>query len=104
MIIIKMLIGDITKNNLRVKSLHCEYVGKLPQYIRCYSDIKDEEGYAIDIEIFDVYGLLLSAEKINEEIGKISMAPDEISMFEFTCPECEHTAKVKMDMNPANFS
>ena len=57
----------ITKNNLRIKSLHCEYVGKLPQYIRCYSDIKDEDGDVIDIEIFDVYGLLISAEKINEE-------------------------------------
>ena len=56
----------IEKNNLVIKSLHCQYVGKLPQYVKCNSDIKDSDGDTVDIEIFDIYGLLLSATKIND--------------------------------------
>ena len=59
----------ITKNNLRIKSFHCQYIGKLPQRVVCYSGIRDKDNDEIDIEIFDIYGLLLSAEKINDEFN-----------------------------------
>lgn len=57
----------IDKYNIKIKEYHCEFLGKLPQYILCHSDIKDTNGNNIEIELFDIYGLLLSADKINDE-------------------------------------
>jgi hypothetical protein len=43
-------------------------------------------------------------DKITDILLKEFEPNEDLYMFEFTCPECNHTSKVKMDMNPINFS
>lgn len=42
-------------------------------------------------------------DKINESIKFISRKPDDVSKFEFVCPECEHKDTVVLEVNPVNF-
>lgn len=94
------------KSYQKIASHNIDLVANVVHFV----EIHNENGEVVKVENPEHIKEFISnvpaniVDQINKEIDKITIAPDEISMMEFTCPECNNTAKVKMDMNPANFS
>ena len=41
---------------------------------------------------------------MDNRVKTIAKKPESLNTFEFTCPECQSTEKVNIEINPANFS
>jgi hypothetical protein len=57
----------IEHHNLEILEYCSEYFGKLPRKVICKSDIKDDLGLYKKMEIYDIFGTLISAKKISEK-------------------------------------
>lgn len=72
------------------------------------AQIEEEDGNIIDnrewIEEFlrDVPHKL--TKEINKVVKSISKTPDDASVIQFTCPNCNHVDTVNIEFNPVNFS
>jgi hypothetical protein len=57
----------IKNNDLKIKGYYSGYMGQLPQYVLCESNTSDIINIKKDIQVFDTYGVLVSAKKISKE-------------------------------------
>jgi hypothetical protein len=57
----------IDDHNLKIIKYCSEYLGKVPRNIICSSNIKDIKYQNKKIEVYDIYGVLISAKKISEK-------------------------------------
>jgi hypothetical protein len=57
----------IKVNSFEIAEYYSEYFGKLPRRVVCPSDIRDRKKRRKNIEIFDVFGLLISAKQISKK-------------------------------------
>lgn len=65
------------------------------------SGIVDDPEFINDF-IHNVPGSVV--EEINEKIKNISTRPDDITKFNFTCPNCNTESEINLEVNPVNFS
>jgi hypothetical protein len=59
--------GFIEKHNLEIIEYQSEYFGKLPRKVVCSTPVKDMFGRNKKIDVFDIFGMLLSAKRISKE-------------------------------------
>ena len=59
--------GFIEHNNLELINYYSEYVGSIPRYALCKTNLIDESGFRKNIEVMDTYGKLISAHQINKK-------------------------------------
>lgn len=79
-------------------------VDLLVNTIRC---IETQEGDMIDDVIFikDFMHNIPSniVDHIQKTAAEIAKKPEDLTKFEFVCPECEHNDTVDLEVNPVNF-
>jgi hypothetical protein len=57
----------LKEHNLEVSDYYSEYFGSMPRRVLCPSSIKDTKWRSINIEIYDIFGILISAKRISEK-------------------------------------
>jgi hypothetical protein len=91
--------GFVKEHNLEVSEYFSEYFGSMPRRVICPTDIKDSKGRNKKIEVYDVFGLLISAKQINEKYDiwvcniQWSMAYLMVKIFNSLDPKIVFTAE-----------
>lgn len=57
----------LKEHNLEVSEYYSEYFGGMPRRVLCSSSLKDSKGRSKNIEIYDTFGVLVSAKQISEK-------------------------------------
>lgn len=57
----------LEKHNLEVSDYYSEYFGSMPRRVLCSSSLKDSTGRNKSIEIYDIFGLLVSSKQISKK-------------------------------------
>lgn len=57
----------IKDKKLEIIEYYSEYFGSVPRRVVCSSDLKDSKGRNKKIEVYDVFGMLISAKQINKK-------------------------------------
>lgn len=57
----------VKTNSLTINEYYSEYFGQIPRYVTCNTQIKDFDNNTKMLQVFDTYGLLLSAEKVSDK-------------------------------------
>lgn len=57
----------LKEHNLEVSDYYSEYFGKMPRRVLCSSSLKDSKGRSKKIEIYDIFGILVSAKQISKK-------------------------------------
>jgi hypothetical protein len=57
----------LKEHNLEVSDYYSEYFGSMPRRVLCSSSLEDSKGRSKKIEIYDIFGVLVSAKQISEK-------------------------------------
>ena len=57
----------IENKKLEILEYYSEYLGSVPRYVVCSSNLKDSDGRNKKIEVYDVFGMLISAKQISKK-------------------------------------
>lgn len=57
----------LKEHKLEVSDYYSEYFGSMPRRVLCSSGLKDSRGRNKKIEVYDIYGVLVSAKQISEK-------------------------------------